>query len=58
MISSVAALGNGANGAPYNMGKAAQEALAMTLAKEEQRNGIRVNIVRPAWSRPRWAGGW
>ena len=35
------------NGAPYNMGKAALEALALTLAKEEQRNGIRVNIVAP-----------
>jgi NAD(P)-dependent dehydrogenase (short-subunit alcohol dehydrogenase family) len=29
------------------MGKAALEALAYTLAKEEQRNGIRVNIVAP-----------
>ncbi|HVM40003.1 MAG TPA: SDR family oxidoreductase [Acidimicrobiia bacterium] len=32
---------------PYNMAKAAQEALAMTLAKEEVRNGIRVNVVAP-----------
>lgn len=46
-ISSVATLGNGANGAPYNMGKAALEALALTLAKEERDNGIRVNIVAP-----------
>jgi NAD(P)-dependent dehydrogenase (short-subunit alcohol dehydrogenase family) len=30
------------------MGKAASEALALTLAKEEQPNGIRVNIVAPA----------
>jgi NAD(P)-dependent dehydrogenase (short-subunit alcohol dehydrogenase family) len=35
------------NGAPYNMGKAALEALALTLAKEERRYGIRVNIVAP-----------
>jgi NAD(P)-dependent dehydrogenase (short-subunit alcohol dehydrogenase family) len=47
MISSVATIGNAAKGAPYNMGKAALEALALTLAKEEQRNGIRVNIVAP-----------
>ncbi|MCW3001056.1 MAG: family oxidoreductase [Conexibacter sp.] len=36
-----------ANGAPYNMAKAALEALAFTLAKEEAANGIRVNIVAP-----------
>jgi 3-oxoacyl-[acyl-carrier protein] reductase len=36
-----------ANGAPYNMGKAALEALALTLAKEEIAHGIRVNIVAP-----------
>jgi NAD(P)-dependent dehydrogenase (short-subunit alcohol dehydrogenase family) len=30
------------------MGKAACEALALTLAKEEQRNGVRVNIVAPS----------
>jgi NAD(P)-dependent dehydrogenase (short-subunit alcohol dehydrogenase family) len=29
------------------MAKAALEALALTLAKEEQRNGIHVNIVAP-----------
>ena len=34
-------------GAPYNMGKAALEALALTLAKEEIANGIRVNVVAP-----------
>jgi NAD(P)-dependent dehydrogenase (short-subunit alcohol dehydrogenase family) len=34
-------------GAPYNMGKAAMEALALTLAKEELRHGIHVNIVAP-----------
>lgn len=47
MISSVATLYNAANGAPYNMGKAAVEALAGTLAKEERKNGIRTNIVAP-----------
>lgn len=36
-----------ANGAPYNMAKVALEALALTLAKEEAENGIRVNIVAP-----------
>lgn len=46
-ISSVAAHTYGANGAPYTMGKAAMEALARTLAKEERRNGIHVNIVAP-----------
>lgn len=48
MISSVATLNHAANGAPYNMGKAACEALALTLAKEEQRHGVRVNIVAPS----------
>jgi len=47
MISSVAAHTHGPNGAPYNMGKAALEALAHTLAKEELANGIHVNIVAP-----------
>ncbi len=47
MISSTATLGYSANGAPYNMGKAAMEALAYTLAKEERPHGIRVNIVAP-----------
>jgi 3-oxoacyl-[acyl-carrier protein] reductase len=47
MISSVAANTHGPNGAPYNMGKAALEALAHTLAKEEMPNGIHVNIVAP-----------
>jgi NAD(P)-dependent dehydrogenase (short-subunit alcohol dehydrogenase family) len=46
-ISSVATLSHGAFGGPYNMGKAAQEALALTLAKEEREHGIRVNIVAP-----------
>jgi 3-oxoacyl-[acyl-carrier protein] reductase len=48
MISSVATRSMGANGAPYNMGKAAMEALALTLAKEERRHGIRTNIVAPS----------
>lgn len=47
MISSVATLYHGANGAPYSMGKAAMEALAFTLAKEEKRHGIHVNVVAP-----------
>ena len=36
-----------ANGAPYNMGKAALEALAFTLAREERHHGVRVNVVAP-----------
>ena len=46
-VSSVAARMLAPNGAPYNMAKAALEALAMTLAKEERRNGIHVNVVAP-----------
>jgi 3-oxoacyl-[acyl-carrier protein] reductase len=47
VISSVASTAMSANGAPYNMGKAALEALAMTLAKEELAYGIHVNVVAP-----------
>jgi 3-oxoacyl-[acyl-carrier protein] reductase len=47
MISSAAVLHMGANSAPYNMAKAALEALAWTLAKEERGNGIHVNVVAP-----------
>ncbi len=47
MISSAATIGYGANGAPYNMAKAALEALAFTLAKEVRPDGIHVNIVAP-----------
>ena len=47
VISSVATLGYAARGAPYNMGKAAGEAMAYTLAKEERPNNIHVNIVAP-----------
>jgi 3-oxoacyl-[acyl-carrier protein] reductase len=48
MISSIATLSHAPLGAPYNMGKAAMESLALTLAKEEQKNGVRVNIVAPS----------
>jgi len=47
MISSVATSHMSANGAPYNMAKAALEALALTLAHEERRHGVHVNIVAP-----------
>ena len=47
MISSIATQQFGAGGAPYSMGKAALEALAFTLAKEEKRHGIHVNVVAP-----------
>jgi 3-oxoacyl-[acyl-carrier protein] reductase len=47
MISSAAVLHMAANSAPYNMAKAALEALAWTLAKEERRNAIHVNVVAP-----------
>jgi NAD(P)-dependent dehydrogenase (short-subunit alcohol dehydrogenase family) len=46
-VSSVAARLLAAGGAPYNMAKAALEALALTLAKEERGNGIHVNVVAP-----------
>lgn len=46
-LSSAAAHMLTAGGAPYNMGKAAIEALAHTLAKEEVAHGIHVNIVAP-----------
>jgi NAD(P)-dependent dehydrogenase (short-subunit alcohol dehydrogenase family) len=47
MISSAATSHMGPNGAPYNMAKAALEALAMTLAKEERPHNIHVNVVAP-----------
>ena len=47
VISSSTTLGPIVNGAPYNMGKAALEVLASTLAKEERDHGIRVNTVAP-----------
>jgi NAD(P)-dependent dehydrogenase (short-subunit alcohol dehydrogenase family) len=46
-ISSAEVTAMHANGAPYNMGKMAMEALAYTLSREESRNGMRVNIVAP-----------
>ena len=46
-ISSVAAHRFMPGGAPYAMGKAAQEALAHTLACEERAHGLHVNIVAP-----------
>lgn len=47
MISSIATRTLSANGGPYNMAKAAMEALAVTLAREEREHGIRVNTVAP-----------
>ena len=47
MISSSEVAHMRANGAPYNMAKAALEALALTLAKEEIRHGVHVNVVAP-----------
>jgi len=46
-ISSAATVQWGQNSAPYNMAKAALEALARTLAKEERTHGIHVNVVAP-----------
>ena len=47
MISSVATQHHSPFGAPYNMGKAAMESLAFTLAREERHHGIHVNVVAP-----------
>ena len=47
MVSSVATTLNSAGGAPYNVAKSGLESLALTLAKEEQRHGIHVNVVAP-----------
>lgn len=47
LLSSVAGARPSAGGAPYAMAKAALEALAWTLADEEVRHGIRVNVVAP-----------
>jgi 3-oxoacyl-[acyl-carrier protein] reductase len=47
MISSVATDTHAGFGAPYNMAKAAMESAAFTLAKEEVRHGIHVNVVAP-----------
>jgi len=50
MISSQSAVQHHPYGSPYNMAKAAQEALAFTLAHEEAKHGIRVNVVVPGLS--------
>lgn len=47
MISSSELTRMRAGGAPYNMAKAAMEALAFTLANEEIRHRIHVNVVAP-----------
>jgi NAD(P)-dependent dehydrogenase (short-subunit alcohol dehydrogenase family) len=47
MISSVITRDHPTNGAPYDMAKAALESLAFTLAREERRHGIHVNVVAP-----------
>lgn len=47
MVSSVATRKYAGNGAPYNIAKAAMEALAFTLAKEERKFGIRTHVVSP-----------
>jgi NAD(P)-dependent dehydrogenase (short-subunit alcohol dehydrogenase family) len=47
MISSVITRDAPPNGAPYAMAKAALEILAATLAGEERRHGIHVNVVAP-----------
>jgi len=47
MLSSVVTDVRGAGYAPYAMSKAALEALASVLAKEERAHGIRVNVVAP-----------
>ena len=47
MISSAATRVNPGWGGPYNMAKAAIEALAFTLANEERQHGIHVNVVAP-----------
>ena len=47
MVSSVNAQRNPARGAPYNVAKAALDSLAFTLAREEARHGIHVNVVAP-----------
>ena len=47
MISSSEVAHMRAGGAPYNMAKAALEALALTMAKEEVVHGVHVNVVAP-----------
>ena len=47
VISSIASRALSPNWGPYNMAKAALEAMATTLAKEERANGLHVNMVAP-----------
>ena len=47
MISSTVTDVLGAGYAPYAMSKAAMEALAFVLAKEEREHGVHVNVVSP-----------
>jgi NAD(P)-dependent dehydrogenase (short-subunit alcohol dehydrogenase family) len=47
VISSGATKSEVPNSGPYTMAKAALEALARTLAKEEMKHGIHVNIIAP-----------
>lgn len=47
VVSSAAVAESPPNSGPYTMAKAALEALAYTLAAEERRHGIRVNVVAP-----------
>lgn len=47
MISSVATTGYAQKMGVYGIAKAGMEAMAYTLAKEERKNGIRVNVVAP-----------
>jgi NAD(P)-dependent dehydrogenase (short-subunit alcohol dehydrogenase family) len=47
MISSAATVHMAGYSSPYNVAKAGLEALARTLAKEERRHNIHVNVVAP-----------
>jgi len=47
MVSSVATVHWAGYSSPYNVAKASVEALARTLAKEERRHNIHVNVVAP-----------
>jgi 3-oxoacyl-[acyl-carrier protein] reductase len=48
VISSETVRTAGAGNGPYTASKAALEAIALTLAKEEAKHGVRVNIVSPS----------
>jgi NAD(P)-dependent dehydrogenase (short-subunit alcohol dehydrogenase family) len=47
VVSSIASRALSPNWGPYNMAKAALEAMATTLAKEERAHGLHVNMVAP-----------